>query len=77
MTREDWMRLGIHLPWGLLAAILLIPHIAIGITALASEFIYEIMNDWRKGDSSYRDALGITWGFLIGAFTLWGLGFFI
>lgn len=71
MAREEWVRLALHFPWGFLAAVLLIPHVAIGITALSSMFIYEGFNDWRKCDSSYKDVLGIVWGFLAGSLILW------
>ena len=74
MTKEDWLRLGLHLPWGMLGAALLLYDIRVGIFATVSMFIYEAFNDWRKHDKSYKDVLGIVWGFLIGSFIIWGLG---
>lgn len=76
MTRDDWERLGLHFPWGMLAGWPLFwpvfwPNwgcLILGATAATlSLFIitgYEAFNDWRKGDHSYKDVLGIAWGFL-------------
>ena len=74
MKRDDWVRLAIHLPWGLIAAVLFIPDRLLGFTAFWGMLVYEGFNDWRKGDKSYKDILGITWGFLLGAFAIWMLG---
>jgi len=38
----------------------------IGYLSCFSMLAYEAFNDWRKHDSSYKDVLGIVWGFLIG-----------
>ena len=74
MKKDDWLRLAMHLPWGLMAAVLFIYSELLGITAFWGMIGYEGFNDWRKGDKSYKDVLGIVWGFLIGAFAIWGLG---
>lgn len=82
MTKEDWIRCLIHLPWGILGAfplswwmfapnhfwtvVLLILGIAASFTATWLMIAYEFANDWRKKDLSYRDILGIVWGYLIG-----------
>jgi len=73
MTQNDWFRLAIHLPWGLLAVGLFVFHPLLGMTACFSTFVYELANNWRKGDSSYKDILGIVWGILIGGYVLLGL----
>ena len=70
MTREDWKRLLMHIPWGLLAVILFLYHPLLGATACLSTFIYEAFNDWRKHDESYKDVLGIVWGILIGGYAI-------
>ena len=70
MTREDWRRLWMHVPWGLLAVGLFLYHPVLGATACFMELGYELMNDWRKGDSSYKDVIGICWGVLIGGYAL-------
>ena len=72
MTKEEWVRLLMHLPWGLIGAALLIPDVRIGISATVFMLVYEGFNDWRKKDASYKDVLGIVWGFLIGSFLVWG-----
>lgn len=74
MKKDDWKRLLIHLPWGVMAAALFIPNALLGFTAFWGMLGYEAFNDWRKGDKSYKDVLGIVWGFLLGAFVAWGLG---
>lgn len=73
MTKEDWVRLGMHLPWGLVGASLFISDRATGIAAILLMVAYEAFNDWRKHDSSYKDVLGIVWGFLLGSYIIWGL----
>ena len=66
MSKDDWVRLFLHLPWGLLGVWLIRVDTTIGIMATSSMFIYEAFNDWRKGDASYKDVLGIVWGILLG-----------
>jgi len=67
MNRGDLMRLLIHLPWGLMAVVLYaLVSPAFGITAFAGMLSYEAFNDWRKHDLSYKDVLGIVWGWLLG-----------
>jgi hypothetical protein len=66
MKRDDWERLGMHAPWGALAGVLYFqvgePY---GIAAVALMIGYEAFNDWRKMDKSYKDVIGIVWGWLI------------
>lgn len=76
MTKTDWIRLGMHLPWGIIGASLCIPDRAIGITATGLMISYEGFNDWRKKDNSYKDILGIVWGFLMGAYAFWAMGLY-
>ncbi len=68
--KEDWIRLLIHIPWGLLAVGLFLVDPLLGFTACLGTLIYEAFNDWRKKDDSYKDVLGIVWGFLIGGYVL-------
>ncbi|MBA7568816.1 hypothetical protein ES708_10551 [subsurface metagenome] len=70
MTKEDWIRCLMHIPWGLLAVGLFVFHPLLGATACFAELAYEAFNDWRKGDESYKDVVGIAWGILIGGYTL-------
>ena len=72
MTKSDWIRLWMHVPWGILGALLFIPNPLLGLTACLSMFVYEAFNDWRKKDESYKDVLGIVWGFFIGGILIWG-----
>jgi len=70
MSKEDWIRLWLHVPWGLLAVGLFLFHPLLGLTACFMELGYEFINDMGKGDKSYKDAIGICWGILIGGYTL-------
>ena len=74
MSKEEWIRLAMHIPWGILAVFLFIPHPLLGFTACLGTLVYEAFNDWRKHDESYQDVLGIVWGFFIGGYAIWGLG---
>ena len=74
MNRDDWKRLLMHLPWGRVAVTLYaLVAPAFGISALIGMLIYEAFNDWRKKDASYKDVLGIIWGWLVGgiAIVIW------
>ena len=73
MTREDWRRLWMHVPWGMLAVGLFLYHPVLGATACFMEMGYEFINDMGKKDSSYRDVIGIVWGILIGGYILLAL----
>ena len=70
MSGKDWRRLLQHIPWGLLAVGLFLFHPLLGSTACLMELGYEFMNDWRKGDESFKDVIGIVWGILIGGYAL-------
>ena len=73
MTAHDWLRAAEHFPIGAIAAWLTVHSPALGLGLLGASFAYEIMNDWRKGDTSYKDVLGIVQGFGVVAVlaTLW------
>ena len=73
MTREEWARLWMHVPWGMLAVGLFVYHPLLGVVACFSELAYEAFNDWRKHDESYKDVVGSTWGILIGGYILLAL----
>ena len=71
MTKEDWVRLGQHIPVGLFPLWVYSWDKLLGIVLLAIFIIYEAFNDWRKHDKSYKDVLGISWGAALGAIILW------
>ena len=73
MTKEEWYRCLQHIPWGMLAVGLFLYHPLLGATACLMELAYEVMNDWRKVDSSYKDVVGIVWGILLGGYVLFVL----
>ena len=52
-----------HFPVGMLGAWLIDQSPAIGIMFTAYFGLYEVMNDWRKADKSYKDVIGAVFGF--------------
>lgn len=64
MGKDDWHRFWMHFPMGMFAALLLTQPktLWIGIALAFSFLVYEIMNDWRKKDWSYKDVCGFVWG---------------
>lgn len=72
MTKEDWVRLLMHLPWGILGVWLITVYTPVGVVCCLGTLVYEAFNDWRKKDESYKDVLGIVWGFFIGGIIIWG-----
>ena len=70
MTRKDWLRLWMHVPWGLLAVGLFVFHPLLGFTACLSEIGYEVFDSIEKKDQSRKDVIGICWGILIGGYVL-------
>ena len=72
MTKEDWVRLLMHLPWGILGVLLITVNTTVGVICCLGTLVYEAFNDWRKEDESYKDVLGIVWGFFIGGILIWG-----
>lgn len=71
MTKEDWVRLLLHLPWGILGVAIYSFDKPLGILCCLGTLVYEAFNDWRKKDASYKDVLGIVWGFFLGGILLW------
>ena len=60
---KDAIRFWLHFPVGCLCAWLTFNHVALGISLTAWFALYEIMNDWRKVDHSYKDIYGAVFGF--------------
>ena len=72
MSKEDWIRLWLHVPWGLLGAFLYFAVDKVfGVLAVTLMICYEAFNDWSKHDHSYKDVVGIVWGVLIGGIAKW------
>lgn len=73
MTKADWIRAAEHTPHGV-AVVFIMAYIqpqelgiAIGVMAGLSFLFYQIMQDWRKGDKSFKDVVGFVAGIFIGA----------
>jgi len=64
MTKHDWLRFWLHLPVGVVCALLTYWHAPLGISGTMIFVTYEIMNDWRKADNSYKDVYGFCWGYI-------------
>jgi len=57
------MRLALHFPIGMVGAVLTLWHPPSGIMLMVYFICYEVLNDWRKKDSSYKDVIGGALGF--------------
>ena len=68
MTRQDMIRALIHLPVGAFAAWLSTGHWVLCLVFSLSFLFYEIIQDWRIKDRSYKDIFGFLIGFgILGA----------
>jgi RsiW-degrading membrane proteinase PrsW (M82 family) len=79
LTKEEWLRLLIHLPHGIIAAWWLfgfpIPFLSsikpslesviAGFVLLFIFIAYQFIQEWREKDGSWRDVVGICWGFVV------------
>lgn len=77
MTKEEWVRLLIHLPHGMIAGWIIFgcpipfllsiePSVFLSVTGglvFLGFIIRQAMQDWRKKDKSWKDVMGIVWGF--------------
>lgn len=77
MTKEEWVRLLIHLPHGAIAGWIIfgcplpslipieptLPLAIAGCCAFLGFIFRQIIQDWRKKDNSWKDVIGIVWGF--------------
>ena len=66
IRRDIWGFL-LHFPVGVVAFFLTLWKPSIGITFTFIFLTYEIMNDWRKKDHSYKDVYGFAFGYGIPA----------
>ena len=63
MSKQDWHRFWLHFPVGCLCSMLVDKSEWQGILLTFIFVAYEILNDWRKHDSSYKDVFGFAFGF--------------
>ena len=63
MPLKDLWRAIIHFPVGALCAILTFFLPSLGISLTIYFIVYEVLNDWRKKDSSYKDVFGGALGY--------------
>ena len=61
---KEWinLRTAIHIPLGWLLAYLIWESAPMGITTTFIIVVYEVMQDWRKKDWSFRDMRGVAGG---------------
>lgn len=62
---ENWKRWLMHLPVGAVPAAITAFNPLMGTVLFVATIVYEAFNDWRKCDSSYKDVLGIVYGYSI------------
>lgn len=79
MPRDEVIRLVMHLPNGMFAGWAMfgfpLPRLVpieptwlsfgIGLAVLFVFLIYQVFNEWRKADHSWKDIQGIAWGLVI------------
>ena len=86
---DKFIRAVMHIPVGLgVVAIICLPIllgfptllclalIVVGSLAGLSFLVYQIMQDWRKGDKSFKDVIGFVEGLFIGAILGFGCLFY-
>ena len=66
MSKEDMIRAALHLPVGLFVAWVMTVNATAGWINGLSFLAYEVLNDWRKHDHSYKDVFGYCIGLGIG-----------
>ena len=59
----DTKRLIQHIPPGMLAAFLVELSTSAGILYFLGFWLYEFLQEWKKNDRSYKDAIGFLDGF--------------
>lgn len=69
MSGPDWKRLWLHVPGGLLGALLLWLNGPMGIVFNFAFLLYEVCQDWRTTDKGFKDILGHVAGLGIGGGT--------
>lgn len=67
MSGPDWKRLWMHFPGGLLGAYFTWFDWSAGLTFNLLFIVYEVVQDWRKGDSGFKDILGHVAGYATGS----------
>jgi len=73
MLMDKVRRAGIHIPVGVFAAWVMQHSPVLGFTFSISFIAYEIVQDWRTGDRSFKDILGFLIGLSIGALVFFAL----
>ena len=63
MTKKDWFRFWLHFPVGVFCGVLSFFNAIAGLVLSFSFISYEVLNDWRKHDSSYKDVFGFAFGY--------------
>lgn len=69
-SKDDWKRFFMHFPVGVICAWLVFQIPAIGIIASIGFMFYEVLEDWRIKDLSFKDMLGFLWGFIFTSLAL-------
>ena len=63
-TGQDFLRLWMHFPVGVICAWLVFAHPMAGLVAALGFMFYEVLEDWRIKDLSFKDMLGFLIGFI-------------
>jgi predicted DNA repair protein MutK len=67
MTKQDFIRALLHFPVGLFVAWLISWSVAQGVMMGVAFLTYEVIEDWRIKDRSYKDVYGYALGLGVGS----------
>ncbi len=63
-------RFWLHFPVGVLCAWLFTVNPILAVLNAVSFLVYEVLNEWRKADHSYKDVVGFCFGLAVGSIIL-------
>lgn len=62
-SKSDWKRFWLHLPVGFVGAWFTWEMPVAGVMFTVYFLAYEVLNDWKKDDKSYKDVIGAVAGY--------------
>ena len=71
MSRDEWIRLLIHIPHGIGMGAGVLFNAPLGLSWTGLCIAYQYLEDWRIGDESYLDMRGYMTGLPLGVILYW------
>lgn len=75
-TKQDWLRLWMHFPVGVINIFAFYVGVEYGATFFILFIVYELWEDFRIKDLAHKDILGFMWGFVCGLIGLYLLSIY-